>query len=272
VTTTKVSEPAADRTDSRRRPLVVGVVVLAMLAAAFVVGRASTRPPGPPPAQLGTALDQAVPADIRQLPLTDEFGHPTNLAAFDGKIVVLTDFMTLCQEICPFTTAELNHVDDAATKAGLAGTVQFVNITIDPERDTPARLHAYRDFANLLPNWSLLTGTPENLALLWKYFGASYFKQPASATPSLDWMTGKPLTYDIAHSDVLLYLDKAGHERFIIQGMPDGHGAPLTAGERSFLSDTGFANLTQNQDVTWTEPQALQVVSWLTKKHLHLAS
>jgi protein SCO1 len=255
----------------RRRPLVVVGVVLGLLAAALLIGQASSKPPAAPSASVGTQLDQAVPDAIRQLPLTDELGRSTNLAAFDGKIVVLTDFMTECQEICPIITAQLNHVDEAVTNAGLDGSVQFVNITVDPDRDTAPRLHAYRAFAQLLPNWTLLTGTPDNLALLWKYFGASYSKEAAPSPPALDWMTGKPLTYDLVHSDVLVYLDARGHQRFVIQGMPTGSGAPLTSAERTFLSDKGRANLGDNQDATWTEPQALQVVSWLTKKHLHLA-
>ena len=270
--TQDVSEPAVDRRKPWRRPVLVGLVVILLLVVAAVVGRTSTKPPAAPSANLGTQLDQVLRPDIANLPLTDELGRSTNLGAFAGKIVVLTDFMSLCQEICPVTTAELNQIDQTVTNAGLGQQVQFVNITIDPERDTPARLHAYRDFAKLLPNWSLLTGTPDNIALLWKSFGASYSKQDPPSPPALDWMTGKPLTYDLAHSDVLVYLDAAGHERFVIQGMVNGADAPLTAAERGFLSDEGRANLTQNQDVTWTAPEALQVVSWLTKKHLHLAN
>jgi len=50
-----------------------------------------------------------LPPDIANTPLVDETGRTTNLAAFKGKIVVLTDFMTLCQEVCPITTAVLNQ-------------------------------------------------------------------------------------------------------------------------------------------------------------------
>ena len=257
---------------STRRTLMVAAGAFVLFAVAVLIGHASAKPPSPPSSQVGTQLNVVLPDAIRHLPLTDENGRPTNLAAFDGKIVVLTDFMTLCQEICPITTSELNQIDGAVNKAGLAGKVQFVDVTVDPERDDAAHLHAYRSFAGLLPNWSLLSGSAQSLATLWKYFGASYSKVAADSPAPTDWLTGKPLTYDIVHSDVLIYLDALGHERYVIEGMPNGTGAPLTSGERGFLSDEGRANLTDTADATWTEPQGLQVISWLTKKHLHAPS
>jgi protein SCO1 len=265
-----VTEPTAKRAPGRRRPLVIGAVALALFAVAAGIGQLSTKAPGPPGVNVGTQIDTTMPAEISQLPLTDEYGHSTDLAAFKGKIVVMADFMTLCQEVCPITTAELNDIDAHGLSPALRDKIEFVNITVDPGRDDPARLHAYRTFAQLMPNWTLLTGTSANLAKLWNYFGASYSIQPEGVPASLDWLTGKPLTYDVEHSDELVYLDATGAERFVIEGMPNGANAPLTAGERGFLSADGRADLTDTADAAWTEPQALQVVSWLTKKHLHV--
>jgi protein SCO1/2 len=183
----------------------------------------------------------------------------------------MTDFLTTCQEICPITTAVLNQVDQAVSKAGLADKVQFVDVTVDPGRDDPARLHAYRDFAKLLPNWTLLTGTPDNLDALFKYFGISYEKTVEDSPGGVDWLTGQPLTYDVSHSDVLIFLDQQGKQRFVMQGAPLGSNAPLTDGERAFLNDEGHENLTNAADGSWTGDQALQVVSWLTKKHIKAA-
>jgi protein SCO1/2 len=260
---------------SRRRMVIAGVVAVVLLfAIAIVVGQSagSGAAPKPPSANLGTQVDTPLPNDIAHLPLVDEYNHPTNLAAFNGKIVVLTDFMTLCQEVCPITTAQLVQVDNAVQRAGLADKVQFVEITVDPERDTPDQLHAYRSFAELPSNFSLLTGTPENLATLWKYVGVGYQRQPQEDPPGIDWRTGKPLTYDIQHTDVLLYLDASTHQRFDIVGMPTGTDAKLTAGEHSFLNDEGRANLENADEATWTPEQALQVVSWLAKKHIKPAA
>ncbi len=253
---------------ARPRLVMAGVGVVVLLAAAVVIGHGSRGALKPPADTVGTQLDTALPASIANLPLVDEYGHATSLAALRGKTVVLSDFMTLCQEVCPITTAELNQADTAVIKAGLSAKVQFVEITVDPARDTPSRLHAYRAFAALHANFSLLTGTAANIATLWQSLGVAYERQPEDSPPSIDWLTGKPLTYDVGHSDVLLYLDPTGHKRYVIDGMPNGTKAPLTTGERGFLDAQGRTNLTDAADASWTEPQALQVVSWLEGKRL----
>jgi protein SCO1/2 len=92
---------------------------------------------------------------------------------------------------------------------------------------------------------------------------------PEDDPPGIDWLTGKPLTYDVGHSDVVIYLDQQGNQRFVMQGAPLGSNVPLTDGERSFLNDEGKTNLTDATDGSWTEDQALQVVSWLAKKRIH---
>lgn len=245
------------------------VVVLFLVAA--LVGRQSATAPKPPGPDVGTEQNVPLPASIASLPLLDEHGDTVNLASFKGKVVVLTDFLTTCQEICPITTAVLAQIDGAIEKAGLADKVQIVDISVDPERDDPERLSAYRDFAKLQPNWTLLTGKQENLDAVFKYFGISYQKLAEGDPPGIDWFTGKPLTYDVGHSDVVIYLDQQGNQRFLMQGAPFGSNVPLTNGERTFLNDEGKSNLTSAADSSWTGDQALQVVSWLAKKRIHAA-
>ena len=76
-------------------------------------------PPGPPSAYLGTVVDTPVPASVADLPLTTDTGQATSLAAWHGQVVVLTDFLTLCQETCPLTTGNLLMMDSAVMAAGL---------------------------------------------------------------------------------------------------------------------------------------------------------
>ena len=65
-------------------------VVGALLASTVVlVGCGANRStPAVPSAYLGTALNKPVPAEIARLPLTDEGGRTTSLAALQGQIVV----------------------------------------------------------------------------------------------------------------------------------------------------------------------------------------
>jgi cytochrome oxidase Cu insertion factor (SCO1/SenC/PrrC family) len=70
-----------------------------------------------PSAYLGTVLDKPVPESVADLPLTTDTGQVTSLAALHGQVVVLADFLTLCQETCPLTTGNLLMIDRAAEYA-----------------------------------------------------------------------------------------------------------------------------------------------------------
>ena len=97
-----------------------------------------------------------------------------------------------------------------------------MEITVDPGRDTPARLAAYsKEFG---ADWPLLTGTPANLAALWKFFGVSVQIVPEDQPAKIDWYTGTPLTYDVNHTDGYFLIDPSGHERFSDSNPPNLHG------------------------------------------------
>ncbi len=220
--------------------------------------------PSPPPApSIGTGpFVQQVPAGVADLPLTDDAGRATSLSAYQGKVVILTDFLTLCQDVCPITSANYAQMAVAVRAAGLADRVQFVELTVDPERDTPARLHAYRGLFAAAGNWSLLTGSPDTVAKIWKYFGAWYQKAAEGSPPGTDWLTGKPLTYDVDHEDVLVFLDEHGQERFAIAGLPST-GSVLPPTLFAFLDGQGRTHLLNPQPDAWTVQEALSVLSWL---------
>ena len=246
-------------------------VVGALLASTVVlVGCGANRStPAVPSAYLGTALNKPVPAEIARLPLTDEGGRTTSLAALQGQIVVRADFLTLCQETCPLTTGNLLDMDQAVTESGLAGRVHFVELTVDPGRDTPARLSAYRRLIGAPANWSLLTGSPGTIQSIWRYFGIWYEKVPEGASPGEDWLTGRRLTYDVTHQDALIYLDAAGRERFLVAGSPNASGVAIPSTLRQFLSSEGRADLAQPDASTWTASEALTPIAWLAGQRIH---
>jgi protein SCO1 len=238
-------------------------VVLSVSALAAGCG-GSAGIPSPPSAYLGTVVDRPVPAPIADLPLTTSAGRPTSLAAWHGQVVVLADFLTLCQETCPLTTGNLLQMDRAVTAAGLGRRVRFAELTVDPGRDTPSRLRAYRKLIGAPPNWLLLTGRPAVIEQLWRYFGIWYQRAGEERPPGTDWLTGRPLTYDVNHEDALLYLDTAGRLRFVIQGGPNASGSPVPPVLRRFLSAEGRAGLSHPDASTRTARDALAPIAWLT--------
>ena len=62
-------------------------------------------------------------------------GVPFRLSDYRGKVVVLGFGYTSCPNVCPVTLAVLAQ---AHRKLGTLGSqVQFIYLTVDPERDTP---------------------------------------------------------------------------------------------------------------------------------------
>jgi cytochrome oxidase Cu insertion factor (SCO1/SenC/PrrC family) len=216
-------------------------------------------------------MSAQLPGAVAAIPLEDSSGHRRTLSDFAGKVVVISDTMTLCQETCPIDTASLVQIAREADRAGLAKHVEFLTITVDPGRDTPPQLAAYRKlYAPAPSNWMTLTGTPAHVDRLWKYLGVYHHRVAEDdSPPPKNWRTGRPLTYDIEHSDEVFFVDAAQKERFILEGMPQLASrrevpAPMVA----FLSAEGRRNLTHPSDAGWSEPQARTVLGWLTGKRV----
>lgn len=269
-------EPEGERRPRQREwtvlPRRTAVLAIALVAASLLAACSGGQsPPVPaPPASLGTVLDSAVPVAVLDAPLTTPQGTPTSLRAYAGRVLVLTDFLTLCSEICPITTGNMVEMARQAQAGGLGGKVAFVELTVDPERDTPARLAAYRKFfANPPADWQVLTAPASSLTTIWRHFGVSYERQPQPTPPATDWLTHQPLTYDVGHLDAVVYLDGAQHERFLITGNPNGLAHPPPSALASTLSEQGRANLNHpDPGMSWTVDQGLQPVSWLTGRQL----
>lgn len=99
---------------------------------------------------------------------------PVSLKDYQGKVVLVYFGYTYCPDICPTSLA--------STAAGLnllkpeeLAKVAMLFISVDPERDTPARLKEYAEFFH--PAIVGVTGTPENLAEIAKRYGVFYAKQ-----------------------------------------------------------------------------------------------
>ena len=128
-------------------------------------GRTAPRRPGDSVRGFGTrAPSQSFgavipPGDpVPPTPLIDQNGRPVTLQSFRGKYVVLAQFLTLCQDECPITTGAFQDMQQAVQQAGLGGQVAFVEATVDPGRDTPARLRAYQ--SEFGADWTLLDRHP----------------------------------------------------------------------------------------------------------------
>lgn len=243
-----------------RAALVLAVVVLAVVVLVGCGGGSV-----PPPASAGNTENLAVPPAIANLPLVDQKGRQITLAELRGRIVVVAPFLTLCQEICPMTTANLVQVDRDLSADHAAGSVEIVEVSVDPGRDSPARLAAYAQMTRA--SHELVTETPAVLARLARFFGWYYGQVAEGSPPATDWWTGRALTYDVTHSDGFNVIDASGHERFATGADPSFRGE-LPPRLAAYLSAQGRQNLAHPAAGAWTPTTVLHIVGWLLHRSL----
>jgi protein SCO1 len=243
----------------RPRPTTASTALAAALCIVLgpVLAACGSSTPPPPPANQGLVMSRPTPQHIA---LLNQHGQAVSLAGLKGKDVVLAPFLTLCQDECPLVTGAFIALQRDLQAAGLSHKVVFVEATVDPGRDTVARLAAYqKEFG---ADWDLWTGTPTNLAEFWKAFGVSYQFVPEGQPPHDDWLTGRPLTYDVDHTDGYILIDAEGHERFVDANAPDLHGH-LDQKLTSLLNAGGVLGLHHPQQTDWTIDDALASIGWL---------
>lgn len=88
-----------------------------------------------------------------------------------GDTPVLLNFIfTTCTTICPVMSATFSEVAADVRANGLR--LRLLSISIDPDRDTPARLREYAASHGAGPEWQFLTGTRAAVETIQKAFGA----------------------------------------------------------------------------------------------------
>ena len=137
-----------------------------------------------------TSTDAAAEAKAREyftnIELIDQNGQ--RLAFYDdvlkGNIVVISFIFTNCQGACPLMTRNLTMIRDMLP-SNVRDEIQFISISLDPVRDTPA---AMKEFAQThdadQERWLWLTGQPDNVNLITKKLG-SYTDELEAHTTTL---------------------------------------------------------------------------------------
>ena len=167
----------------------------------------------------GTVLKSVEPAP--QFSLTNQLGQPVTLESLQGRLVVLTFLYTYCPDVCPITTTQLRDVQ--IQLAADAGGVEFVAISVDPERDTTGAAREYLERWELEDKWQFLVGDMDTLAPVWK----SYFVDPYAAESREEASTPEPRgavdalsaaiaeQYLVIHSAPVFLVDQHGRRRVV---------------------------------------------------------
>jgi protein SCO1/2 len=167
--------------------------VLALAATMAAAGERATIPP-----LAGIAVNPA-PAAIPDFTLTDQAGKARAFSSLRGQPVLVFFGFTHCPNVCPVTLGRLQMLHEA--RGGALKAARVVLISVDGDRDTPARLESY--LAPLSPDFVGLTGDPKETSRIAAQFSAAFFREPAA----------KDGSYNVMHSTQVYAVDKAGQLR-----------------------------------------------------------
>lgn len=145
-----------------RKLLGIGAAILLLISIGILFSILTSQPPS----FRGTLYTEPFPP-AAEIELQKADGSTFKLSEQKGKITLLFFGYTSCPDFCPTTLAEMKQVLD-----GLGDDLekaQVVFVTVDPEKDTSAKLQEY---ANRFHSSIIgLGGTAEELQTIWTAYG-----------------------------------------------------------------------------------------------------
>lgn len=171
-------------------------LIVATLAAVLVAAIAVTAllvfRPDPPPQKIRRITDIGGP-----FTMIDHRGEPVTQDTFRGTPFIVFFGFTSCPDICPTALSyALTAVDALPGEAGTA--IRILLVSVDPERDTPARLAEY--VASFDDRVIGLTGTPRQIEAMAEAYRVHYEKGPVDDAGN----------YSVDHSGTIYLMDRSG--------------------------------------------------------------
>ncbi len=135
---------------------------------------------------------------------TSDVGREVKLGVLRGRPQIVTMFFTSCEYACPIIVANMKAIEQALPEA-LRGKVDFLLVSFDVARDTPAALKAYRAKEQLAPaRWTLLRGKEDDVRELAALLGINYQRDAKG---------------QFSHSNVITVLNAEGEVAFQQAGL-----------------------------------------------------
>jgi protein SCO1/2 len=121
-----------------------------------------------------------------------------------GNITVMGFIYTHCPDICPLTTNNMYLTEKKLKEQGING-VKFVELSFDPDRDTPSVLKEFADIRGIsFQNWMLLTGEKSVVEDLCKRFDVKAIKTDEEKDENGE------ASYSMMHTDRISLIDENG--------------------------------------------------------------
>jgi protein SCO1/2 len=169
----------------RHAPAWIAILVAVAAGAGFALYERSQQPVT---LRAGTALPE--PRPIGDFALTDQQGRPFSRASLEDHWTLLFAGFTHCPDVCPTTLALMAQLRKDVGRDDL----QYLFVSVDPERDTPAVIARY--LAHFDPALVGATGTREETERFTAGLGLAQVRNP-----------GVGDEYTVDHSTAFVLLD-----------------------------------------------------------------
>ena len=193
----------------------------------------------------GTALNEDAPAP--DFVLTDQFGDSVRLSEMRGRAVALSFIFANCPDVCPIVTTQLKRLYDEL--GADADSVEFVFVSVDPERDDPRTAARYLERWGMADKWRYLTGDRAELEPIWKaYYIAPVIEDADAARTVSAASSPKPSggaidalragiaeRYTVIHSAPVYLIDREGTRRAVFT--PPLDASEMAGDVRALLGD-----------------------------------
>ena len=135
---------------------------------------------------------------------TSDIGREVKLGVLRGRPQLVALFFTSCEYACPVIVGNMKAIEQALPEA-LRGKVDFLLVSFDVARDTPAVLQAYRAKEKLaLARWTLLRGKEDDVRELAALLGINYQRDAKG---------------QFSHSNIITVLNAEGEVAFQQAGL-----------------------------------------------------
>lgn len=196
------------------------IPLLAAVALAAACGGPRAASPEPSATAPGTSASASPVSPVSDFSVydletawTDQAGRARTLGSLAGRPQVVAMVYTRCAHTCPAIIAEFKRLE--ATAPAGAETTGFVLVSLDPARDTPARLAEFAESARLDPaRWTLLTGDEDGVREMAAVLGIRYRLEEGG---------------EVSHANAYRVLDADGRivHRQEVLGQPESARAAL---------------------------------------------
>jgi protein SCO1/2 len=169
----------------RNTPLWIAVAAAVAVGVGLALHERSAEPVT---LRAGTALPE--PRPLAEFEFFDQGRRPFTRANFEGRWSLVFTGFTHCPDVCPTTLAMMGDLERRLAREDL----QFVFVSVDPERDTPEAIASY--LAHFDPKLVGATGTRAQMERFTAGLGLAQVKNP-----------GVGDEYTVDHSTAFVLID-----------------------------------------------------------------